>query len=286
MPSGERTGRYNLWIQTDAAINPGNSGGPLVDLEGRVIGINSRATFLANNLGFAIPVNVVKKVAASILEDGKVTRSWIGVHAQALQELEDYFGAGRNSGVLIASIDPGSPASEAFLKAGDVILEMDGEEVSARFVEELPAFYDKIASHQPGSRVRLKVLREDETYSFDVTTRSLGELQGEDFECAEWGFTVKAITPQMQISNNLEDTTGVFVVGVKRVGPADTGGLRRGDVVREVNRQPVENFASFVDTYNKLSEEAAEKVLLSVWRGGAIRLAVINLEKEQDNSDD
>ncbi|MFQ6009119.1 MAG: S1C family serine protease [Candidatus Zixiibacteriota bacterium] len=112
LPSGERTGKYNLWIQTDAAINPGNSGGPLVDLSGRVIGINSRATLFANNLGFAIPINVVKKVTQAILTEGKVTRSWIGLHCQALQELEDYFGTSQNTGVLISSIDPGSPAEE------------------------------------------------------------------------------------------------------------------------------------------------------------------------------
>ena len=131
LPSGEETGRYNLWIQTDAAINPGNSGGPLVDLDGLVIGINSRATFLANNLGFAIPVNIVKEVSAEILDHGSVSRSWIGVHAQALQELESYFGAGRNTGVLIASVDPGSPAEVSFLQAGDVILAINGESVSA-----------------------------------------------------------------------------------------------------------------------------------------------------------
>ena len=84
LPTGEQTGKYNLWIQTDAAINQGNSGGPLVDLDGRVVGINSRATLFANNIGFAIPVNVVKEVTAAILDHGAVERSWIGVHAQAL----------------------------------------------------------------------------------------------------------------------------------------------------------------------------------------------------------
>ena len=103
LPSGERTGRYNLWIQTDAAINPGNSGGPLVDMAGHVVGINSRATMFANNLGFAIPVNVVKGVTEAIIKDGKVTRSWIGLHCQAMHEMEDHFGTAVNSGVLISS---------------------------------------------------------------------------------------------------------------------------------------------------------------------------------------
>ncbi|RKX25585.1 MAG: peptidase S1, partial [Candidatus Zixiibacteriota bacterium] len=288
LPSGEQTGRYNLWIQTDAAINSGNSGGPLVDLSGRVVGINSRATFLANNLGFAIPINMAKEVAAAILTDGEMTRSWIGVHAQALQELESYFGTDLNAGVLIASVDPGSPAEVAFLAAGDVILEIDGESVSARFLEELPAFYREIASRSPGSEMSLKVLRDDQEYVLNVTTRALGALLGEDSECPEWGFTVKAITKHMSIAHQLRDTLGVFVVGVKRVGPADLGGLRPGDVVRSINRELCDDLAGFVGMYNRLVVESADKVMLSVMRGGATRLVVLNIhrEKEEESIDD
>lgn len=281
LPSGEQTGRYNLWIQTDAAINPGNSGGPLVDLGGRVIGINSRATFLANNLGFAIPINIVREVYNRILNEGKVTRSWIGVHAQALQELEHYFGTGRNQGVLIASIDPDSPAEESFLKAGDVILEINDEPVSARFVEDLPAFYQSIARHQPGTELSLKVLRNEENFSFNVVTRELGELQGEEFESSDWGFAVRAITQQMQISNQLKDTLGVLVAGVKRVGPADEGGLRRGDVIKEINRQPVDDLAGFIDIYNGLTSITEEKILFRVDRSGASRLVVVETKKSE-----
>ena len=286
LPSGEKTGRYNLWLQTDAAINFGNSGGPLVDLSGRVIGINSRATFMANNLGFAIPINVVKEVSRAILEGGQVTRSWIGVHAQAMQELENYFGTDRNTGVLIASIDPGSPAEETFLKTGDIILEMDGEPVSARFVEELPAFYNKIASQPPGSKLELKVLRGEETYSFSITTRALGQLQGEDYVCSEWGFTVRNITRQMQLTNQLRDSVGVFVTGVKRVGPADLGGLNRGDVLQAVTRSPIANLPELVERYNSLLDEGLEKILLTVRRSGAVRLVVLNLEKGAEQTDD
>lgn len=279
LPSGERTGRYNLWIQTDAAINPGNSGGPLVDLSGKVIGINSRATFLANNLGFAIPVNIVKEVVHAILTEGKVTRSWIGLHCQALQELEEYFGTNRGAGVLISSIDPGSPAEEGFLKAGDIILEVDGTPVSARFVEELPAFYDMIAKHKPGTEIKLKVLRNEQTYEFSVTTKELGELQGEDFECKEWGCTVKAITQQMQIENKLEDTLGVFVVGVKQAGAAEEGGLRPDDVIIAVNEEKVIGLGDFINRYTSLTQDGKEGILLTVKRGGAIRFIYLKIDK-------
>jgi serine protease Do len=281
LPTGEQTGRYNLWIQTDAAINPGNSGGPLVDMSGRVIGINSRATFFANNIGFAIPINIVKEVTQAILANGKVSRSWIGVHAQALQEMESYFGADGGNGVLISSIDPGSPAEDSFLKAGDVIVEIDGEPVSARFVEELPAFYKKIANHPPGSDIEFKVLRNDEYYTFKVTTKSLGDLQGEDFEAGEWGFTAKRITRQMQVESQLRDTLGVYVVGVKRVGPADVGGLRRGDIVVSINKEPIADLGEFITRYNELTASEVDKVLLTVRRGGGTRLVVINVENNE-----
>jgi serine protease Do len=281
LPSGEQTGKYNLWIQTDAAINPGNSGGPLVDMDGRVIGINSRATFFANNIGFAIPINIVKEVANAILKDGEVKRSWIGLHCQALQELENYFGADGGKGVLISSIDPGSPADQAFMKAGDIVLAVDNKPVSARFVEELPAFYKTIANHKPGSEVEFTVVRGDQNYTFKVTTKALGDLQGEDFESREWGFTVKGITRQMQLENQLKDTLGVVVVGVKQVGAADEGGLMRGDVIISVNKVPVTNLGEFVTKYNELVAEDTEKVLLTTRRGSGVRLVVVNTRSNE-----
>ncbi|MEW6413272.1 MAG: trypsin-like peptidase domain-containing protein [Candidatus Zixiibacteriota bacterium] len=278
LPTGERTGQYNLWIQTDAAINPGNSGGPLVDLNGKVIGINSRATMFANNIGFAIPINIVKSVTNDILSKGRVVRSWIGLHCQALQELEDYFGTNRNVGVLVSSIDPGSPAEKSFLKAGDVILQVDSQAVSARFVEELPAFYSLIAQREPGTEITLKVLRDEQEYSFKVTTKQLGDLQGEDFECPGWGFTVKAITKQMQIDNQLDDTLGVMVTGVKTVSTADEAGLRRGDVIEKVDKNEISNLADFISIYNDLTNLQVDKVLLTVKRGGATRFVLIKVD--------
>ncbi len=284
LPSGERTGNYNLWIQTDAAINPGNSGGPLVDLTGKIVGINSRATLFANNLGFAIPVNVVREVTQAILTDGKVTRSWLGIHCQALVELEGYFGTERNNGVLVSSIDPGSPADQSFVKAGDIILKVNSQPVSARFVEELPAFYYMISKFAPGTKISLEVLRGAESFNFTMATKSLGELQGEDFEAKGWGFTVKGITRQMRLENQLEDTIGVIVSGVKRVGFADDGGLTRGDVITSVNSNGLADLAEFIVIYSQMMSEQQEKVLLTVRRGKGIRYMVITADKDKGAS--
>ncbi len=286
LPSGERTGRYNLWLQTDAAINPGNSGGPLVDLEGKIVGINSRAQTFANNIGFAIPINVVKAVVAEIIDHKKVIRSWIGLHCQPLQELEEYFGTNGYSGVLISSIDPSSPAEKSFLKAGDIILELDGKPVFARFVEEVPFFYNQIAQYKPGSEISLKVLRNDETFNFKVVTKQLGDLQGEDFESKEWGFTVKEITRQMQVENQLDDMTGVLVVGVKNVGSASEGGLRRRDVISQINSTPIQNFEDFISLYNELTIQKTEKILLTIDRSGATRYVLLDITEEEEDKED
>jgi serine protease Do len=286
LPSGEKTGIYNNWIQTDAAINPGNSGGPLVDLDGRVVGINSRATILANNIGFSIPINIVKEVINSILNDGKVIRSWIGVQCQELQNLEGWFGTDVNKGVLIASVDPKSPAEAAGLQAGDIILKMDDQPVSARFAEELPAFYKMIADHPVGSNMELTVLRYDKTIYVDVVTHELGEILGKDLECEQWGFTVKAITKQMTVDNQLEDTLGVYVSGVKRVGPAADGGLRRGDVIRGVNEETIMTFQEFHNTYTELTETGAQKILLTVKRLGSTKFILVKVNNHIPSEED
>jgi len=281
LPSGEKTGVYNNWIQTDAAINPGNSGGPLVNLDGQVIGINSRAILFANNIGFAVPVNIVRQVAEEIIAGGHVTRSWIGVKAQALQDLEGWFGTERDEGVLISSIDSKSPAEDAGLKAGDIILEVDRTPVSVRFEEQIPHFYKMIADYPVGSDVALKVRRADRLIDLVVKTHELGEVLGEDLECEEWGFTVKAITKQMAVDNQLDDTLGVIVVGVKRVGGAADGGLRPGDVIREINENEVLNFKDFYDRYNELVSEKIDRILLTVKRSQNTKYVLLKIDYDR-----
>jgi len=282
LPSGERTGIYNLWIQTDAAVNPGNSGGPLVDLKGQIVGINSRAMMFANNIGFAIPINIVKSVIAEILDHKKVIRSWIGLHCQALQELEEYFKTDRNTGVLVSSVDVNSPAERSFLRAGDVILEVNQKPVSARFLEELPEFYNTIAKYPPDTELSLKVLRGDETFEIKVKTERLGELQGEDFDCKEWGFTIKEITTQMQLDNQLENTDGVLVTGVKNVGLGDTGGLRRGDVIVKINDVETPYLYNFQVEYENQINNKSKKILLTISRNGSTRFVLLVNENKEE----
>lgn len=280
LPTGELTGRFNLWLQTDAAINPGNSGGPLVNLAGEVIGINSRAAFLANNIGFAIPINVVKSVTEELLRHQKVSRSWIGVEIQALQELENYFGTDDSSGVLIASVDPDSPAEEAGLQAGDIIRTVDTRAVSARYYEELPAFYNDIARRPSGVPIQLQIRRQSDSMQLSVLPRELGSQISDDFECEAWEFTVKNITQPLRMDTQLKDSLGVYVAGVKSVGIADRAGLQRGDVIVSVDRQPVTTLDSFTALYQAAADQKKKRILLTVHRGNAVRIAVLATDRK------
>ncbi|MDD4052350.1 MAG: trypsin-like peptidase domain-containing protein [candidate division Zixibacteria bacterium] len=273
LPSGEKTGQYNNWLQTDAAINPGNSGGPLVNLDGEVIGINTRGVFFAENIGFSIPINVVKEVTRTLIAYGKVDRSWVGVHAQPLQDMESFFGADANRGVLIASVDPGSPAEEAGLAAGDIILKYDGHDVSARFEEEVPAFYQMIASSPVNQKVDLTILAGGKEEHRIVTPRLMGDLEGRDFDFERWGFTARSITTQMAIDYRLTDTVGVFVTQARMPGPAFTADLQRGDVIKKVDKQPINDLDQLMQIYQAMGNE--NKILLTVHRRGDIRFVLI-----------
>lgn len=282
LPSGEMTGRYNTWLQTDAAINPGNSGGPLVNLKGEVVGINTRGVFFAQNIGFSIPINTAKQVVETLIAHGRVERSWIGVHAQALQELEQFFGTDSGRGVLIASVDPGSPAEQAGITAGDIILRYNGIDVSARFEEELPDFYQVIASSPANTAVEAVTLGNGQQQRYTVFPRPLGDLQGNDFDFERWGFTAKGITNQMAIENRLDDTLGVYVTQAAAPGPAYNGGLRRGDVIKKVNNQPVADLEQLKQVYASL--DGIEKILLTTDRSDNVRFILIKLDRERMES--
>lgn len=280
LPSGEKTGFFNTWIQTDAAINPGNSGGPLVNLAGEVVGINTRAFALANNLGFSIPAEVVRGVVEAIIGQGRVERSWIGVEVQPLQELEDVFAAESGQGVLVSDVEPDSPAMQAGLRAGDLLLEVEGEKVSARFYEEIPAFYSLVAHMPVGREIDVTFAREGVRQTARMTTQEYGRPSGIDFEVREWGFAVRSITKQMALDRRLPDTSGVLVGGVKSGGAAEQAGLLPNDVIRSVGETPVETLEAFRKCYEALVEEKKDRVMLSVKRRDSSRFVLLKPKLE------
>ncbi|MBI3267773.1 MAG: trypsin-like peptidase domain-containing protein [Planctomycetes bacterium] len=266
--SFQKTGLFNTWIQTDAAINPGNSGGPLVNLDGEVVGINARANTSAEAIGFAIPVNIVRAVADQLIAKGKVTRSWIGVSWQPLEEFSEHFKAGSGRGVLVAGVVDASPAAAAGLRPGDVVVEFDGSPMNGRFKKDLPGIARRVADTPVGREVVVKFVRDDREQEARLKTEELERAAGEDFECKDWGLTVKEITRTMARELSLEDANGVLVTGAKAGGAASRVGLENGDVIRELSGAAVTDLDVFRHLAAKAPRGPKVRVLLRVLKGG------------------
>ena len=252
---GEMISPFNLWLQTDAAINPGNSGGPLVDLQGRVIGINSRAVIFGQNLGFAIPINTAKYVIEQILKNGEVQRSWVGIRWQEIKEYRKYLKKPNLEGVLIAGVDAHSPAGKAGLQAGDLVLAINNTPVSAVFKEELPPIRLLIANLPIHSKILFKVLSKNRLKTIEVVSKKQGKFSAHEFECSQWGLSVKEITPRIQKNFQLRSAAGVLVSGVRRGSPAEEGGVLRGYVISKIDNKPITDLQDFKRKYKRYRKD-------------------------------
>src|SRR2546421_3169438 len=229
---------YENFIQTDASINPGNSGGPLLNLDGKVIGINTAIVAAGQGIGFSIPINEAKAVMAQLIARGRVVRGWLGVVIQDVtDELASSFGVREREGVLVADVMKGGPAEAAGLRPGDVVVELNGTRI-----HEVPDLQRHIANVAPGQRVRLGVVRDGAPQRITVI---VAEMPAEEPTLSAqagsegFGLQVEALAPGAAERLNLPMSQGVLVVDVATGGPADRARLRRGDVILEVWRQPV-----------------------------------------------
>ena len=281
LPTGERTGSFNTWIQTDAAINPGNSGGPLVNLDGLVVGVNSRGAFGASSIGFAIPINIVKEVAAELIDHGRVRRSWLGLDFQPREELAQYFEAEPSPGVVIRSVEPDSPAARAGIQAGDVLMAYGGQEIAAQFQEELPAIYKLIADTPVGETVEQLIERDGEKLRFALVTEERSQSISDEMECESWGFTARGITREFAMEFNLPDEKGVVVGGVKPNGAGFRARLYPGDRVVRIENEEVAGLDALLEIYRRLDSEEVENVLLTVMRQHSRQLVLIEASYEQ-----
>ncbi len=279
LPSGERTGAFNTWIQTDAAINPGNSGGPLIDLDGRVVGVNARGAMFADNIGFAIPADVARRVTEDLISHGEVKRSYAGITFQPLKDWEELFGLDEAVGVLVASVEPGSPAAGAGLEAGDLMLAYADMELTVRFDEELPPLHAAIADTPIGTEVTIRLLRRGEERTVSLTTTETGKLMGERYEAEAWGFTVKDITVQMSYDLELDSSDGVIIEGVRVGGPAHRGKLVRGWVLESINGETVVDLDGFKAIYDKLAPDGPD-LLFQIRAYDSVKLVLVKPGEE------
>ncbi|HWA86020.1 MAG TPA: trypsin-like peptidase domain-containing protein [Opitutus sp.] len=272
--NGYETGTFNTWLQTDAAINPGNSGGPLVTEDGRVVGINSRGYLGADNLGFAIPANIAKKIVAGLVRDGGITRSYIGLVPRELQGLESFYSLALNTGLLINNVDRDSPAARAGLRGGDILLAVNGVKVDGRFPEQLPPIQNLIASQPVGATLKLTVKRGNEIRFFSVVTEKLESRVGEEWVLEKWGLSVRKVSRTYARENQLADSTGVLVIGVQPGFPGSIAGVTPGDVITKVNQQPIDTL-DVIKRVHAAYEKKPEPALIEVLRDRQISLYVL-----------
>ena len=246
---------YENFIQTDAAINPGNSGGPLINLEGKLIGVNT-AIFSKNGgyqgIGFSVPVNMAQIIMQDLIAEGKVSRGWLGVGIQDVTaELAQAFGVKNTKGSLITKVMPSSPAETAGLIKGDIVIR-----VNQRKVKNSSQLRNYIAEAGAWADVTLEVIREGKTEIIKVT---LDELKSASTSTPlktqsslVLGILVQDLSPDVVKRLGYDPGTGVVITEVESGSPAAQIGLKAGMVIAEVNRQPVRDEREFQNALEKL----------------------------------
>ena len=269
---------YENFIQTDASINPGNSGGPLLNLDGKVIGINTAIVAAGQGIGFSIPINQAKEVMRQLIASGRVVRGWLGIAIQDVtDELAGTFGV--REGVLVAEVMKGGPAEAAGVRQGDVIVELNGAPI-----KEVPELQRRVAAVAPGQPVRLKVIRERKPVALSVTVTEMPAeepvLAGAPDE-ESWGLGVEPLSGEAAAQLGLTIAGGLLVTDVVTGGPADRAGLRRGDVIVEVGKKPVADPATLFRTLAQL--KPGDRVLVFVQRpssGGRAEYLVMERSRQ------
>ena len=274
------SGPYENFIQTDASINPGNSGGPLFNLKGEMIGINTAIYSRSGGnigIGFAIPANMAKNVVNQLKEHGAVVRGWLGVMIQPVTpELAAQFKMERPIGALVGEVSPGSPADKAGIKPGDVIVEFNGKEISQ--VSMLP---NLVAETPVGGKAEVTLFRKGALKKLPIIIAKLNEEQVVSAESADTlsknlGLGVQELTPELAAALNITDKHGVLVTGVEPSSPAAYAGLRKGDLILEVNQKPVRDVKAFLNETKGLKSKAT--ISFFVKRDGRTRFVGMKLK--------
>jgi serine protease Do len=271
------------FIQTDASINPGNSGGPLVNIYGEVIGINTLIRGVNTGIGFAIPANLAKRVADMLIEDGKVTRAWLGVSITTLREDADYrdLAVGVEDGVVVRQFVPGGPAENSDLELADVITEVDGNSVKS--ADELKR---ELRLKKAGDSVTLGLMRNGKAREIEVETGAFPEeftavsrmrrserKPEADTKTKLLGMTVQNINADLAKRFEVEGEKGVIVTAIENDSAAAEKGISPGDIVTRINSAPVDSVATFKAALE--GEDLKKGVIVHLTSGGSQRFEVL-----------
>jgi serine protease Do len=275
---------FQNYIQTDAAINPGNSGGPLVNIKGEVIGVNAAITSTSGGnvgIGFAIPANLTKKVVTDLITDGKVKRAYLGIYLQDItSDLSKSFELDEVAGVLVTNVVEDTPAEKAGLRNGDVILEFGNKKV-----DNVSKFMILVAGSEIGVQMPVKIVRNKKTKELVVklSERPSGndeEAKEEIEESSDWlGLEVESLKSDFATRNKIEADSGVVLSKINPKTASSKSDLRVGDVIIEINSNPVENIKGFKKIINNIQKDAGEIILFYVKStSGGFRFVPVNTE--------
>jgi serine protease Do len=279
-PSATDRRKPGEFIQTDAAINPGNSGGPLVNSRGEVVGIN---TFLISpsgsfsGIGFAIPTQIVKPTVDILIRDGKVKHGYMGIGiSDVTPENSKFFHLDNAAGAIVTQVEPNSPGAKAGLKTGDVITAFNGKAIS-----DSGELQVEVGQKEPGTTIHLQVTRDGKGITVPVTLEAMGsrdksaDASGSEHGKGRWGIGLADLSPgvrdQFQAPSEIH---GAVVANVQPGSPADNAGLQKGDVIVEVNRQPVQSAFDAVQALGKINR--GQDALVLVWSKGGNTFQVLH----------
>lgn len=241
------------FIQTDAAINPGNSGGPMLNIYGEVVGINTAIVNTTNiGIGFAIPINLALQVANDLIKGRKISRGYLGVLLQELtDDLKEDMGLDRNiNGVVIAEVEPNSPAEKSGIEQGDIILKIEGKEV-----KNVSEARNRVASFPAGKKIEIELLRDKKRITKQVKLGERPEIASVSEKQDEYylGLKVSDITKDLRREFRLnKDETGVIVIEIRYDSPAERSGIEVGDIIKKIGKiriKSVDDFYNAIETY-------------------------------------
>jgi serine protease Do len=257
-------GPYDNFLQTDAPINPGNSGGPLVNLRGEVIGINTAIISSGQGIGFAIPSSMAKTIIAQLRDKGKVVRGWIGVSIQNISpDIAQSFGLKESEGALVGDVVEGGPADVSGIKRGDVITEFNG-----RKIKNMSDLSRVVADTPVGTTVDARIVRNGKEMVVRIKVSEMNEQKmasSRQPSESNIGIRVEDLSPRLRAELGIREKAGAVITAVVPGSPAQDAGLQSGDVIKEVNHQPVNNAHDFYAALNKL--ENGKSLLLLIKRG-------------------
>jgi len=269
------SGPYDDFIQTDASINPGNSGGPLINMKGEVVGINTAIIASGQGIGFAIPINLADGIIAQLKASGEVTRGWLGVGIQDLTpELAEYYNVKDKKGVLITHVFEGDPADKGGIKVKDIIIKIDGKTVST--ARELSG---TIAGITVGKKTAILLIRngKEKTVYIKMAKRQDDKalVKKETESSDELGLKASELTPETarQLGYD-ENEKGIIITNVKTGSKGELGGIRSGDLVKEINRRPVSTLNDYQKMMQKIKKGETINLLIKRSRIGFIVIKI------------